>query len=86
MSKMEIEVLCDYPNGSVVKMPGRAYPGLVVQGDTLVNLQHWAKLANERAKTEVNQELIRATGNLLGKINEMAERYHEGCQLAKAEK
>jgi hypothetical protein len=33
--KLEIDVLSDRSNAAVVKMPGRAFPGLVVQGDTL---------------------------------------------------
>lgn len=35
MKSIEIEVLSEIPNASVIQLPWRKFPGIVVQGDTL---------------------------------------------------
>lgn len=35
MSKVEMELLTDAQNNAVVLLPGRKYPGVVIQGDSL---------------------------------------------------
>ncbi|MFC9589916.1 DUF6959 family protein [Streptomyces sp. NPDC056944] len=35
MERIEIELLAPGGNGAVVRMPGRRYPGVVIQGDSL---------------------------------------------------
>ena len=80
MSKIEIEVLCDDTNGSVVRMPDRAYPGLVVQGDNLINLLYLANEARTYSEGLGDEELIRLTGNVACKVQEMMDRYADGCK------
>jgi hypothetical protein len=35
MKKVELEVYSETPNSGVIRMPGRKFPGVVLQGDTL---------------------------------------------------
>jgi hypothetical protein len=35
MERMELEVYSQASNAGIIKMPGRAFPGCVIQGDTL---------------------------------------------------
>lgn len=39
MERIEAELLTDGSNNAVVRMPGRRFPGMVVQGDTLAILR-----------------------------------------------
>jgi len=64
MSKMEIEVYSDETNAAVVKMPGRNFPGLVVQSDKLIFLAGKSNALYEQAQKSGNAELIRLAGNL----------------------
>jgi hypothetical protein len=75
MPIMEIEVLCDDTNAAVVRMPNRAYPGVVVQGDSLINLSYWAETAYQRALKIGDKSLTIAAGNILSKVREMMEIY-----------
>jgi hypothetical protein len=38
MEKIEVELFANISNSPVIKMPGRHYPGVVIQGDSLANL------------------------------------------------
>jgi hypothetical protein len=46
MTKMEIEVYSEATNQAVVQMPGRQFPGSVIQGDSLSILYKLSKAAN----------------------------------------
>jgi hypothetical protein len=41
--RMELEVFSTATNQAVLQMPGRRFPGLVIQGDALWNLHEVAK-------------------------------------------
>lgn len=38
MNRIEVELVGDAVNAVVIKLPGRAFPGVVIQGDSLRNL------------------------------------------------
>lgn len=76
----QIEVLTDELNAAVVRMPGRAYPGLVVQGDGLFRLHTYAKSAFEYAAKTGDAAMKRLTGNVLAEVSDLMERYGEGCR------
>lgn len=46
MEKIEVELFTPGGNNAVVRMPGRRFPGVLVQGDTLSTL--WASAAGAR--------------------------------------
>jgi Family of unknown function (DUF6959) len=73
--KIAIEVFGDETNAAVVRMPGRNFPGYVLQSDSLNNLLYWAKEAYEEAKRIEDKDLIVATGNVLAKVQEMMDIY-----------
>lgn len=58
MERKEIEVFTELSNFAIVRMPGRSYPGCVIQGDSLSILLRAAERAVELASTTQNQELI----------------------------
>lgn len=39
MERVEAELFTDGGNDAVVRLPGRNFPGVLIQGDTLSNLQ-----------------------------------------------
>lgn len=47
MKRMELEVFSDATNLAVVRMPGRQFPGLVMQGDSLASLASSIRAASE---------------------------------------
>jgi hypothetical protein len=65
------ELLSDAVNHVVLRTPGRSYPGMVIQGDTLARLYRSAAEVCQRAKSCGDAELIGEAGVL---CQELAER------------
>ena len=63
MKKEEVEIFSDSTNQAVMKHPGRNYPGLLLQGDTLYSIC--------RDLDEVCREIRR--GNAEGAFEELNE-------------
>jgi hypothetical protein len=57
MEKIQIEVYSQTTNAPVVRMPGRAYPGVVIQGDSLHIVHHIAFTILERVRGQPDEEL-----------------------------
>ena len=74
-----LEVWSEESNLAIVRMPGRQYPGAVLQGDTLMSLVANAKRVHDLAKALNSNELLLATGNLLFDLREILEFYSEVC-------
>jgi hypothetical protein len=58
MEKVEIEVYAQDSNIAVVRMPGRRFPGIVVQGDSLSILYGLATSILNHASVTDNLELV----------------------------
>jgi hypothetical protein len=59
MERKELDVLSEESNFAIVRMPGRNFPGCVVQGDSLCILYHRALDVLSRVKTtHSDSELI----------------------------
>jgi hypothetical protein len=58
MECKELEIYSELSNYAIVRMPGRAFPGCVVQGDSLSILLHTAERAYELALRTGHEELI----------------------------
>jgi hypothetical protein len=56
MKIAELEIYSEASNHAVVKAPGRRFPGIVVQGDSLSMLSAEAKELSERLKHLRNQD------------------------------
>jgi hypothetical protein len=57
MEKQELEVYSAASNAAVVRAPGRRFPGVVVQGDTLSTLHAAAAFVAERVRDSADEEL-----------------------------
>jgi hypothetical protein len=85
MKTQPIEVLSDATNLAVVRMPGRKYSGLVVQGDRLIGITARAKRVAELAAASGNQTLTRLSAGLHFELAEMLDAYGEVCRNAGGE-
>ncbi|WP_428307695.1 DUF6959 family protein [Lacipirellula sp.] len=72
MEIKEIEVYSEASNSDIVRMPGRRFPGCVIQGDSLSNLLCNAELVCSIAERSGDEELIDAAAEvrdaLLGRL------------------
>lgn len=59
MRKDTVEILSDATNAAVMRHPGRKFPGVLVQGDTLYSLCRRADFACSRAKARMDEEDFR---------------------------
>jgi hypothetical protein len=73
MEKLEIEVFSRQSNSAIVRMPGRKFPGVVIQGDSLSIFLDHVESALQRAQRlpdpELTDELIDLHEKLLGHLN-----------------
>jgi len=58
MTKAEVEVFSAPGNDVVIRMPGRRYPGVLVQGDSLSILVNLAASIDARAKKLGDEDLV----------------------------
>jgi hypothetical protein len=58
MEKVEVEVYTQASNLAMVRMPGRKFPGMVIQGDSLNILCRLATSILSKAKVTGDMELI----------------------------
>lgn len=65
MERKQLDVFAETSNYGIVRMPGRNYPGCVIQGDSLARLVRDAAMLLRIAKESRN-----------GKITEFAEDIH----------
>jgi hypothetical protein len=80
MATVEVELLTDGGNNAVVRFPGRKYPGVLIQGDTLSTLittTSEAIAALDRSDATVAQELLR---ELAAHLLETQERYERALR------
>lgn len=82
MKSQAIEVLSDTVNSAVVRMPGRKFPGLVVQGDRLISLTAAAQRLAELAAASGDAKIARHSRNLHHEIHELLMDYDRVCQGA----
>lgn len=75
MERKELEVLTDLSNYAIVRMPGRNYPGCVIQGDSLSILLGYAERAYPLAMETGNQELIDEVASLKESLEERIKHY-----------
>ena len=69
-----VEIYSDAANAAVVRHPGRRYPGVLVQGDTLHSMHAAAVAACHRAGA-LDPELRAALEDLTGQLAELLAHY-----------
>ncbi|MBL9085457.1 MAG: hypothetical protein JNK76_26870 [Planctomycetales bacterium] len=75
MERQELEVFADAPNFAIVRMPGRSFPGCVVQGDSLCILLHRVQEARAMAKDTNNQELLESVAEIETMLTDRLDHY-----------
>ena len=68
MEKIEVEAFCLVTNAAVIRVPGRRFPGIVIQGDSMSIM--WA-LVQEIARLSCecdNEELTDTIDELMGLV------------------
>ena len=61
----EIEILSEQTNAAVVRMPGRRFPGVVIQGDDLNSLHVFATMVVRDLKDAGAPEQVRGIAEML---------------------
>ncbi len=72
----EIEVISDAGNTAVVRMPGRRFPGLVIQGDSLFAFYNDVREIEADLNTSHGED-----SDLVGLVRALADNIHERLWL-----
>jgi hypothetical protein len=75
MADEHVEVLSQAINRPVLRMPGRAFPGILIQGDTLSSLYALARMAHDRAERHDDAELADLTGQMMDELADIIQEY-----------
>lgn len=84
MPDESIEVLSHTINRPVLRMPGRKFPGVLVQGDTLASLLALARMISERAKNQTDVELTELSQELHGELSDILYEYEQVLRANKS--
>ena len=69
MTEAVVDLLTDQGNNAVLQLPGRRYPGVLLQGDTLLALKQAADAALERARIHKDETLLDAVTEVTDGLN-----------------
>lgn len=75
MKRIEIEMLSDTINCPVVSVPGRKYPGVVIQGDSLKILLGLAEEIEEQMASDQDEDLAVTIERLKRKLSDYVAEY-----------
>ena len=75
MKKVEVEIYSQATNIPVIRMPGRKFPGSVIQGDSLMVLVGLAKEVFEKVKNSDDADLVYGALELKELLEERIEHY-----------
>lgn len=77
MERKEVEVYSEVSNYGIVRMPGRNFPGAVVQGDSLSILCNQARRIVQHAENGTDTELIEEAKELLDLLEDRLSHYEQ---------
>ncbi|WP_405703170.1 DUF6959 family protein [Streptomyces sp. NBC_00069] len=80
MERVEAELFTDGGNDAVVRLPGRHFPGVLIQGDTLSILQTDVAELIERCAAGDLEEARYVAGLLHADLGEKLQRYTEALE------
>jgi len=75
METKPLEVYSVASNFGIVRMPGRNFPGCVIQGDSLKILWRKARSVLERLGTDANEELREDAADLVEALDDRLKHY-----------
>ena len=74
MRKESVEIYSDASNAAVVRHPGRNFPGVLVQGDTLQGIVHSLECVHAEA-SNLSEEAADELGDVLERLSELLMHY-----------
>lgn len=80
MANIEVDLLTDQGNNAVVQLPGRKYPGVLVQGDTLSTLITTTNEAIEALRQGDTGEAETLIRELLARLQDSQSCYEAALQ------
>jgi Family of unknown function (DUF6959) len=77
MQRVEVELFTDPGNNAVVRLEGRRFPGVLIQGDTLSILWQQAAIAARLVGqcTQRHDDAVLELDDLVDRLNELLARY-----------
>lgn len=75
MERVEVELFTDGGNDAVVRMPGRKFPGVVVQGDSFSTIRDRVAEIRDACRAEGATEAMEEAEFLLADLEEVLLRY-----------
>jgi hypothetical protein len=82
MRTIQVEVLSEASNQAVIKLPGRAFPGSVVQGDSLSILLSLARAVRDGARRTADSQLAEDAAELHHLLQERLLHYQATLQAS----
>jgi hypothetical protein len=80
MTKLQVELFTDQGNNAVVRLPGRQYPGVLIQGDSLAHLVGLVREASESLIRGSREDAENALGELGPALKHALERYESAVK------
>lgn len=77
MRKIEVETFADATNATIVRLPGRKFPGIVIQGDSLKILSDCANVILRLSRELPSDGLVDAAEELVGLLDGYRKAYEE---------
>lgn len=77
MEQKTMKVFSETSNYGVVRMPGRSFPGVVVQGDSLAILCRLARSVKQRVALAKDSELVDDASELIELLEDRLRHYEE---------
>lgn len=75
MRTERVEIYADTTNAAVLRHPGRKFPGVLVQGDTLYSLCQSADLVCSRGRSKLDDESFAELNDLRNKLWSLLTHY-----------
>ena len=77
MTDLIAPILAEVPNSGIVQLPGRRFPGVVVQGDSLSSMFDELASALVHAKNRGDEEAYYATFAVASRLQELLAAYED---------
>src|SRR5438876_12318616 len=77
MAEGSLEVLSQAINRPVLRMPGRRFPGILIQGDTLSSLYALSRMVYRGAGRHDDAELADLAGQMMDELAEILQEYEQ---------
>ncbi len=79
MQQISVDLLTDQGNNAVLRLPGRTYPGVLVQGDTLTILLQNLEEVKASLLAKNTDDAVEAIDGIIEDIVDIKARYDKAC-------